>query len=98
VLLEQGLLVPSTQELITALRTKPEATATFDGLNLSASDTARMLRTMLRAQKLDDQLAQLEAALKEVDQDLLKLPAYEFQSPDQAPQNGGPARQRNGGR
>ncbi len=98
VLLEQGLLVPSTQELITALRTKPEATATFDGLNLSASDTARMLRTMLRSQKLDDQLAQLEAALKDVDADLLKLPAYEFQSPDQAPQNGGPARQRAGGR
>ena len=98
VLLEQGLLAPSTQELITALRTKPEATATFDGLNLSASDTARMLRTMLRAQKFDDQLAQLEAALKDVDADLLKLPAYEFQSQDQAPQNGGPARQRSGGR
>ncbi len=92
VLLEQGLLAPSTQELITALRTKPEATATFDGLNLSASDTARMLRTMLKNAKLDDQLEQLLTALKDVDPELLKLPAYEFQNPNDAPQNGGPAR------
>ncbi len=92
VLMEQGLLAPSTNELIAALKTSPGSTATFDGLNLSASDTARMLRTMLREAELAAELAQLEAALKEIDQDLLRLPAYEFQSPDQAPQNGGPAR------
>ncbi len=81
VLLEQGDLDHSTAELLTALAVRPEATATMDGLNLSAADTARTLRARLTTDQRQDLLAQLEQALAAIDPELLQLPAYEGQGP-----------------
>ncbi len=68
-------------ELLAAIERKPEAMPTIDGLNLSAVDTTRMLRARLRANKKDEQLAKLDAVLGSLDPELLRLPAYNFETP-----------------
>jgi len=95
VLLERNDLDGSTRELLAALATRPEATATMDGLNISAADTARMLRAALTTAQRTELLGTLDRALAELDPELLKLPAYETQGPGQGP---APARRRGGRR
>ena len=75
--LEKGDLDAATTLLVAAFAHRPASAATLDGLNLSPADTSRTLRARLQAADRADLLAQLEAALAQVDPVLLGLPAYE---------------------
>jgi hypothetical protein len=75
--LERNDLARAVEFLCASFQRKPEAAATLDGLNLSASDTSRTLRSRLRDAGQDALLARLEAELAKLDPELLKLPAYE---------------------
>ncbi|MGE3172220.1 MAG: hypothetical protein AB7O97_06290 [Planctomycetota bacterium] len=97
VLLEQDDLAGATDQLLAAFAQKPEATATMDGLNISAADTARMLRAKLTTAERKDLLQRLEQALLQLDPELLRLPAYEGQGPGPRPGAGGRRGRRPGG-
>jgi hypothetical protein len=64
-------------ELLASLQRRPQSAATLDGLNISPADTARMLRARLTRLERADLLQRLEAALAQLDPELLQLPAYE---------------------
>jgi tetratricopeptide (TPR) repeat protein len=98
VLLERNDLDGSTRELLAAFATRPEATATMDGLNISAADTARMLRAALTTAQRTELLGTLDKALADLDPELLKLPAYEGQGPGQGPAPGARGGRRGGRR
>ncbi len=67
----------ATELLLASFARRPASAGSLDGLNLSPSDTSRLLRARLALAERADLLAQLEAALAEIDPELLKLPAYE---------------------
>jgi hypothetical protein len=69
-------------ELLAAFARDPRAAAVQDGLNISAADTARMLRARLDLAGGAELRGRLDAALAElaeIDPGLLDLPAYERQ-------------------
>jgi hypothetical protein len=81
--LEAGDLDRALRETLAAFARRPEASNVLDGLNFSAVDTAKMLMVKLREQKRDAQAAELDAAferLRQIDPQLLALPAYEFEN------------------
>jgi hypothetical protein len=86
----------AVDELVAAFTRRPEATATPDGFNISAADTARALSSRLKEEKLADLSAKLDAALGRLDPELLRLPAYERESaPDSGPAESRPRRREN---
>jgi hypothetical protein len=64
-------------DVMAAMERKPSASATADGLNITAVDTAKMLLARLVEAKMTDRAAKLKAALDALDPQLLELPAYE---------------------
>ena len=83
----------AVDELVSCFERRPDAAGTLDGLNISPSDTARMLKARLTDRKRDDLLAKLDAALAKLDPALLELPAYERGGPPPgAPPPGGEGR------
>jgi hypothetical protein len=80
------------QEVLAAFTRCAASSATLDGLNFSTVDTAKVLLTRLKAEKRDDLVAQLEGAMRQLDPELLRLPAYEFETPPA----GGQRRRRGG--
>jgi hypothetical protein len=73
----------SLADLLASFARGPDSAATPDGLNLSAVDTARMLRARLAADQRGDLVKTLDAALARLDPELLRLPAYERETPEQ---------------
>ncbi len=63
--------------LIRSFARRPDAAATLDGLNISAVDTAKMLRQRLRDKEAKAMVAELQAAMDRLDPKMLELPAYE---------------------
>jgi hypothetical protein len=78
-------------QLLAAFERRPASAATLDGLNLSAVDTARTLLARLKEEKRVEAAAKLEAALQNLDPELLELPAYER---DNGPGGFGPGQRR----
>ncbi len=85
-------------ELLRSFERSPESAATLDGLNLSAVDTAKMVRARLTESKRDDLRERLQAALDDLDPALLELPAYETADPGGAARDRDPARRGRGAR
>jgi len=81
-------------KLIQSFERKPGAAATLDGLNISPADTARMLLQKLREMGQDELVAKLEAAMAELDPELLRLPAYEREGPNRPLRSGRRGRRR----
>jgi hypothetical protein len=79
--LERGDLDAATARLTASFARRAASAATLDGLNLSAADTSRSLRARLERAQRSDLIAQLDAALAQVDPALLGLPAYERSVP-----------------
>ncbi|MBI4882034.1 MAG: hypothetical protein HY812_20595, partial [Planctomycetes bacterium] len=79
--LERADLEAALAKLLESFARKPEAAGTPDGLNISPADTARVLRARLAEAERADLLARLEAALSDIDPELLALPAYEREVP-----------------
>ncbi|HGY91224.1 MAG TPA: hypothetical protein ENK43_08645 [Planctomycetes bacterium] len=69
------------EELLAAFKTRMRSANILDGLNISAVDTAKMLRARLQEKKDTTLLPRLEEALGRLDPDLLALPAYEGKGP-----------------
>ncbi len=86
--LEAGDLERATDAIIASFRRKPDAASSPDGLNISAVDTAMMLRSKIDAAKRADLAAKLKAALEALDPKLLELPAYEREVPADRPARG----------
>ncbi|MBK8978884.1 MAG: hypothetical protein IPM29_23535 [Planctomycetes bacterium] len=80
--------------ILAALRRHPDATDDLDGLNISPAMTAKSLRATLAAGDHPDQLARLDAALAELDPQLLEVPEFERDLPDPRgrPRRGGRGR------
>lgn len=74
---ERGDHEQALSKLLACFKRRPQAAASRDGLNISPVDTARMLGARLRRMGHDDLSAQLQAALGELDPEMLRLPAYE---------------------
>jgi len=75
--LERQKYESALEELLACFKRKPDAAATLDGLNISAVDTARMLLQRLRSQGREELASRLQAALDQLDPELLRLPAYD---------------------
>ncbi len=73
-------------DLVASIARRPEAADALDGLNISAVDTAKMVRARLAGGDREELAAQLNAALDSLDPAQLRLPAYEND-----PQGGGPS-------
>lgn len=80
--LEQGQLQQALSLLLASFDRQPDAAAHLDGLNLSAVDTAKMLRPRLESPELVDASRVLDEALGQLDPRLLRLPSYERPSTD----------------
>jgi hypothetical protein len=78
---ERGDDARAVDQLLASFARKPGAAATLDGLNISPVDTARLVLARLRDRGPADLATQLEAALAQLDPDLLQLPAYERGEP-----------------
>jgi hypothetical protein len=85
VALEDGELEEAMHELLAAFAARPDAAATPDGLNISAVDTAKMLRARLSEAKKDELVKELQAGLDALDPALLELPPYEREVPEERP-------------
>lgn len=86
---EHGDLDRAVELLIASFERKPQAAGTLDGLNVSPSDTSRMLRAKLTVAKREDLLARLQSALDKLDPALLALPAYESDGSGNRPRRNG---------
>ncbi len=73
----RGEFKDATELLLASFARRPASTGSLDGLNLSPSDTSRLLRARLRDAGETELLARLEEALTALDPNLLQLPAYE---------------------
>ena len=78
---ERGDDALALDQLLASFARKPGAAATLDGLNISPVDTSRLLLARLRERGPAELAAQLEAALAQLDPELLQLPAYERSEP-----------------
>jgi tetratricopeptide (TPR) repeat protein len=85
---ERGDYEAALDELLASLKRRPDAAATPDGLNITPMDTARMLMQRLKEQERKDLVEKLQAALDQLDPELLKLPAYEGEGPPRRPRQG----------
>lgn len=90
--LEQGDLAGCLRELEASFARRAASAASLDGLNLSAADTARMLRARLAEEGEAELSKRLQAALESLDPSLLQLPAYERQGPRNPPPPAAPRR------
>jgi hypothetical protein len=68
-------------DLIAAFERSPDTANKLDGLNLSAVDTAKMLKSRFQRLKKKNLEAELQAALDALDPAMLRLPGYEFGPP-----------------
>jgi len=93
--LEQGDLERAAQEVLASFARKPAAAATLDGLNISAVDTAKMLRARAREAGNESVVKRVQEGLDRLDPSLLELPAYEREVP---PARGGEGSRRGGQR
>lgn len=86
------------QEIVRSFEKKPTAAASFDGLNVTAVDTAKMLRVRFKDMNRPDLSQKLEEALSKLDPKMLELPAYEREVPppgqDSRPAESRPNRRR----
>jgi tetratricopeptide (TPR) repeat protein len=78
---EGGDLERATRTLLAAFARKPEAASSLDGLNLSAIDTANVLRARLLADGRQDLANELREGIDALDPRHLLLPAYEQDLP-----------------
>lgn len=78
---EGGDYERALEQIVAAFEHKPSAAATLDGLNISAVQTAKMLRAFLLDLKEKDLAAKLDDALGKLDPAMLEVPAYERQGP-----------------
>lgn len=85
--LERGALAESTEALLASLARRPASAASFDGLDLTAVETAKMLTARLDEAGEAQLAADVRAALAKLDPKLLEPP------PSDAPRN---PRQRGG--
>jgi len=74
---EQGDQKRAVANLLECFARRPSAAAQRDGLNISAVDTAKMVRAKLKELEMTDLENQLQAALDRLDPALLQLPDYE---------------------
>jgi len=79
--LEAGDYPGALAELLASFERKEEAAAALDGLGISAVATARTLEERLKEAGQAELLAELQAAIEELDPELLRLPAFEAQGP-----------------
>jgi hypothetical protein len=91
---KRGDFAAAVAELKASFERKPEAAATTDGLGISPAATSRLLLQRLKDIDRDDLVAELEAALDNVDPDLLRPPAVERRGPARAWREGPPRRRR----
>ncbi len=87
-------------KLLASFERRAGSAATLDGLNISPADTARTLRAHFTTTEQPERLARLDAALSNLDAELLQLPAYERDGPRPGANQGNqrrPRRNRDGG-
>jgi tetratricopeptide (TPR) repeat protein len=85
---ERGDDDAALEHLLASLDRRPESAGDLDGLNLSAMDTARVLRVRLLEEQRGDALQRLDDVLRALDPSLLELPAYEQELPPVTPPEG----------
>jgi tetratricopeptide (TPR) repeat protein len=78
---EKGEYDKALADLLVSFTRKPDAAANLDGLNISAVDTAKMMLAKFRELEMTQQADVLDAAMNELDPELLLLPPYEGQGP-----------------
>ncbi|MEM7515536.1 MAG: hypothetical protein AAF368_01245, partial [Planctomycetota bacterium] len=71
----------SLEQILASFARKPDAAASLDGLNLSAVDTAKMLRARFKELGDTASLDRLQIALDALDPAMLLLPEYEPRGP-----------------
>ena len=71
--------------LLESFERREASAASLDGLGLSAVGTAQMLRARLARDERTDAAARLEAALEGLDPELLRLPDFERDRPNDPP-------------
>ena len=86
---EHGDDAAALDDLLASFARRPASANVLDGLNLSAVDTARVLRVRLLERQPADALERLDAALRALDPELLQLPAYEKELPPVTPADEG---------
>lgn len=91
---EQGDDPRAVGELLASFQRSPDSASTLDGLNLSAVDTAKMVRVRLQGGSQAELLAKLQAGLDALDPRHLELPAYEREVPPAGSERRPPRRQR----
>lgn len=79
--LEEGDLEPALAGILACFERRADAAASFDGLGISPVGTAKMLRARLVDAERAAMVATLDAAMAELDPDLLRLPAFERGGP-----------------
>jgi len=82
---ERGEDARAVDELLAAFERRPEASATADGLNICAVDTANMLIARLEGRGQVELSARVREGLAKLDPELLKPPAYERDQPGEPP-------------
>jgi len=82
--LERGDHEQALSEILASFERRPAAAASLDGLNFSPVGTAQMLLARLAESERTDLAERLQAALDELDPDLLELPEFERQGPPAA--------------
>ncbi len=90
--LEQGNLPEATVKVIAAFERKPDAANALDGMNISAVDTAKMLRNELVKAQQQEMGVLLQGAMDRLDPKMLELPAYERETNPPPPGRGGRGR------
>ncbi len=83
--LEAGHDQQAVAALLASFERRPASAATLDGLNLSAVDTAKMLKSRLADLGQEDLHRQVSTALERLPAKLLELPAYERGPPEDDP-------------
>jgi hypothetical protein len=75
--LELGALEPAVDALLESFARSPRSAATLDGLEVNAVATARMIAARAREAKREDLAGRIDAALAQLDPELLLAPEYE---------------------
>lgn len=92
--LERRDLDTALEQVLAAFERGPDAASSRDGLNLSAVDTARALRSELRRAQREEDAARVDAALSKLDPIHLKQPEFERTVRPRSGANRRPARGR----